>query len=260
MNDVSEKNNWEKTIDLRDFIFHNLTPYDGEPEFLKGPTKRTKDLWNHCKTLLKKEFEAGGVLDIDTKTISIINSHKPGYIKKDLEIIFGLQTDEPLKRAIKPFGGVRIVEKACLEHGKTLDPQVLEIFTKYRKSHNDGVFDAYNSEIKKYRSTGVLTGLPDNYARGRIIGDYRRVALYGIDRLIEVKTEDLDNNLLGPMTDDLIRLREEVSEQIKALRMIKEMAASYEFDISKPARSAREAIQWTYFGYLAALKEHDGAA
>jgi formate C-acetyltransferase len=260
MTKASEKNHWEKTIDLRDFIFHNLIPYDGGPEFLKGPTKRTQDLWNHCKTLLKKEFEAGGVLDIDTKTISTVTSHKPGYIKKELELIVGLQTDEPLKRAIKPFGGVRMVEKACQEQGKTLDSQVLEIFTKYRKSHNDGVFDAYTPEIRRYRSSGVLTGLPDNYARGRIIGDYRRVALYGIDRLVEAKTEDLDNNLLGTMTDDLIRLREEVSEQIKALKMIKEMAASYGFDISKPAQSAREAIQWTHFAYLAALKEHDGAA
>ncbi len=260
MNKVSGDNHWEKTIDLRDFIFHNLTPYDGGPGFLKGPTKRTKDLWDHCKTLLKKEFEAGGVLDIDTRTISTVTSHKPGYLKKELELIVGLQTDEPLKRSIKPFGGVRIVEKACQEHNKVLDPQVLEIFTKYRKSHNDGVFDAYTPEIRKYRSTGVLTGLPDNYARGRIIGDYRRVALYGIDRLVEVKLEDLDNKLIGPMTDDLIRLREEVSEHIKALKMIKEMAQSYGFDISKPAQNAKEAIQWTYFGYLAALKEHDGAA
>lgn len=260
MDKVSDKNHWEQTIDVRDFVYHNLIPYDGGIEFLKGPTKKTQELWDHCKTLLKKEFDAGGVLDIDTKTISTITSHKPGYIKKESELIVGLQTDEPLKRAIKPLGGQRIVEKACQEQGKTLDPQVLEIFTKYRKSHNDGVFDAYTPEIRKYRSTGVLTGLPDNYARGRIIGDYRRVALYGIDRLVEEKTQDLDNNLLGPMTDDLIRLREEVSEQIKALKMIKEMAESYGFDISKPARNAKEAIQWTYFGYLAALKEHDGAA
>lgn len=259
MKNSSEKH-WENVIDVRDFVFHNLTPFDGGPEFLQGPTKRTNDLWDYCKTLLKKEFEAGGVLDIDTKTISTITSHKPGYIKKELELIVGLQTDEPLKRAIKPFGGQRIVEKACQEQGKTLDPQVLEIFTKYRKSHNDGVFDAYTPEIRKYRSTGVLTGLPDNYARGRIIGDYRRVALYGIDRLIEAKLGELDNNLVGPMTDDLIRLREEVSEQINALKMIKEMAGSYGFDISQPAKDAKEAIQWVYFGYLAALKEHDGAA
>lgn len=248
-----------KTIDVREFIYKNLTPYDGTADFLKGPTKRTTELWDYCKKLLKKEFETGGVLAIDNKTISTVTSHKPGYIKKDLELIFGLQTDEPLKRAIKPFGGIRIVEKACQEHNLHVDPAVWEIFTKYRKSHNDGIFDAYTLEMRKYRSAGVLTGLPDNYARGRIIGDYRRVALYGVDKLIEDKTEDL-NKLTGPMIDDLIRLREEISEQIKALKMIKEMAASYGFDISKPAQNAHEAIQWTYFSYLAALKEHDGAA
>lgn len=246
-------------IDVRDYILKNFTPFDGEPEFLKGPTEKTKKLWDHCKELLKKEFEAGGVLDIDTKTISQITSHKPGYINKELEQIVGLQTDAPLKRSIKPFGGVRVVEKACQEHNVQLDPSVLEIFTKYRKSHNDGIFDAYTPEMRKYRSTGVITGLPDNYARGRIIGDYRRVALYGIDALIEAKNKDL-NEHEGEMKDDVIRLREEVSEQIKALNMMKEMAAGYGFDISKPAQNAKEAMQWTYFAFLAALKEHDGAA
>lgn len=246
-------------IDVRDFIFKNLAPFDHEPDFLRGPTEKTTKLWGECKELLKKEFESGGVLDIDTSTISNITSHKPGYINKDLETIVGLQTDAPLKRAIKPFGGVRVVEKACQEHNRHLDPKVIEIFTKYRKSHNDGIFDAYTPEIRKYRSAGVITGLPDNYARGRIIGDYRRVALFGIDALIEAKKEDL-KNYEGEMTDEKIRLREEISEQIKALNMMKEMAHSYGFDISKPAASAKEAVQWTYFGYLAALKEHDGAA
>lgn len=246
-------------IDIREFIFKNLTPFDGKPDFLKSPTEKTRKLWDHCKVLLKKEMDAGGVLAIDTKTISIVTAHKPGYIDKDLEVIVGLQTDEPLKRAIKPLGGIRVVEQACQEHNTHVDPAVMEIFTKYRKSHNDGIFDAYTPEMRKYRSAGVLTGLPDNYARGRIIGDYRRVALYGIDALITDKQDDL-NKLDGPMTDDLIRLREEISEQIKALNMTKEMASSYGFDISKPAVNAREAIQWTYFGFLAALKEHDGAA
>lgn len=248
-----------KTIDVRGFICKNLTPFDGKPDFLKGPTIKTGKLWDKCKSLLKKEMDAGGVLAIDTKTISTITSHKPGFIDKDLEIIFGLQTDEPLKRAIKPFGGIRVVQQACKEHGLQVDPAVWEIFTKYRKSHNDGIFDAYTPEMRKYRSAGVLTGLPDNYARGRIIGDYRRVALYGTDNLVEDKQNDL-NKLDGTMTDELIRLREEISEQIKALKMTKEMAAAYGFDISKPAKSASEAVQWTYFGYLAALKEQDGAA
>jgi formate C-acetyltransferase len=259
MNKSFKNGNWEKEIDVRDFIFNNLTPYDGTTEFLKDSTKKTEELWKYCKTLLKKEIDAGGVLAIDTKTISTVISHKPGYIKKDLETIVGLQTDAPLKRAIKPYGGIRIVEKACQEHNLHVDPSVWEIFTKYRKSHNDGIFDAYTPEIRKYRSAGVLTGLPDNYARGRIIGDYRRVALYGIDRLVEDKTADF-HKLVGTMTDEIIRLREEISEQIKALKMIKEMAASYGFDISNPATDAREAIQWTYFAYLSALKEQDGAA
>ena len=246
-------------IDVGDFLLHNLTPYDGGPQFLKGPSEKTQKLWEYCKTLLKKEFEAGGVLDVDTETISTVTSHKPGYIKKDLEIIVGIQTDEPLKRAIKPFGGIQVVEQACEDYGFTLSPKVKEIFIKYRKSHNDAIFDVYPEEIKKYRSSGVITGLPDNYARGRIIGDYRRVALYGIDKLIEEKQKDFEEKT-GEFRDELIREREEISDQITALEMIKEMASPYGFDISKPAVSAKEAIQWTYFAYLAALKEQDGAA
>lgn len=249
----------KQAINVRDFIFNNITAYDGDSSFLVGPSEKTKKLWNECKKLLKKEIENGGVLDIDTKTVSNITSHKPGYIEKELEEIVGLQTDAPLKRAIKPAGGIRMVMHACEENGKKLDENVVEIFTKYRKTHNDGVFDAYTDEMLKLRKTGVLTGLPDAYARGRIIGDYRRVALYGIDKLIEEKEID-KKKLLGSMTDELIRLREEVSEQIKALKMMKEMAASYGFDISQPALNAKEAIQWTYFAYLSAIKEHDGAA
>lgn len=250
---------WHNSINVRDFIFKHITPYEGNASFLKGPTTKTRGLWYLCKKLLQRERKKGGILDIDTKTVSTITSHSPGYIKKPLEVIVGLQTDKPLKRALKPLGGIRVVEKACEENGKHVDPKIVEIFTKYRKTHNDGVFDAYTEEMRRYRSAGIITGLPDNYARGRIIGDYRRVALYGVDRLIEEKVIDL-HQLNGPMTDDLIRLREEVSEQIKALGMMKEMAEMYGFDISKPAKNAQEAVQWTYFAYLAALKEHDGAA
>lgn len=246
-------------IDAGAYLKKNLIPYGGGPNFLKGPSEKTKKLWAICKTLIKKEQEAGGVLDIDTKTISTVISHKPGYIQKDLELIVGLQTDQPLKRAIKPFGGIRVVEQACTDYGYKLDPEVKEIFIKYRKSHNDGIFDAYTEEMRKYRSSGVITGLPDNYARGRIIGDYRRVALCGIDALVEDKKKDLEQKQ-GAMTDELIRQREEISDQIEALHLIHEMALSYGFDISKPAKNAREAIQWTYFAYLAALKEQDGAA
>ncbi|MBI2338077.1 formate C-acetyltransferase [Candidatus Daviesbacteria bacterium] len=259
MEKAFKRGEWEKVIDVRDFLFHNLSSYDGGLDFLEGPSPKTRKLWEYCKSLLKKEAEKGGVLNIDTKTISTAISHKPGFIKKDLEIIVGLQTDEPLKRAIKPFGGVRVVEQACNDYGYTLDPEVKEIFIKYRKSHNDGIFDAYTEEMRKYRSSGVITGLPDNYARGRIIGDYRRVALYGIDRLVEEKQKDLEQKS-GDMTDSKIRDREELSDQIEALHLIKEMAKSYGFDISKPATNAFEAIQWTYFAYLAALKEQDGAA
>ncbi len=259
MKNQFKSGNWQEEINTRDFIFNNFTPYDGNQSFLVGPTEATKKLWEQSSELLKQEIKNGGVLDVDTKTISSITSHKPGYLDKKLEKIVGFQTDEPLKRAMKPYGGIRVVEAACEENGYKVDEQVSEIFNKYRKSHNDGVFDAYTKTMRQLRSTGILTGLPDNYARGRIIGDYRRVALYGIDRLIEAKNADKDA-IDGVMTDDVIRLREEVSEQIKALNEMKEMAASYGFDISKPASNAQEAIQWTWFGFLAALKEQDGAA
>ncbi len=252
-------NLWQDEINVRDFIQTNITPYDGDASFLVKPTERTLKLKKMVDELLLEEIKKGGVLDIDTKTISTITSHKPGYIQKDLETIVGLQTDAPLRRAIKPFGGYRIVEQACEQYGYKLDDEVIKICRDYRKTHNDGVFDAYTPEMRNLRRSGIITGLPDNYARGRIIGDYRRLALYGIDRLIEEKKQD-KAKLEGVMTDDLIKLREEVSEQIRALGMIKEMAASYGFDISRPAETAQEAIQWTYFAYLAALKEQDGAA
>ncbi|NTU99030.1 formate C-acetyltransferase, partial [Candidatus Falkowbacteria bacterium] len=216
-------------------------------------------LWQTCLSLLKEEREKGGVLDVDVSTVSTIASHQPGYISKDLESIVGLQTDAPLKRAIKPYGGIRVVEKACQENGYKLDDKVLDTFTKYRKTHNDGVFDAYTDEIRTLRKVGVLTGLPDAYARGRIIGDYRRVALYGIDRLIVEKNKD-KAKLDGVMSDDIIKMREEVSDQVRALEAMKVMAKGYGFDISRPAANAREAVQWTYFGILSALKEQDGAA
>lgn len=253
------QNIWQDEINVRDFIFSNIQPYDGDSSFLSGPSEKTKKLWSKATKLLAKEVEAGGVLDIDTETISTITSHKPGYLDKKLETIVGFQTDEPLKRGIKPFGGYRVVEKACEQNGYKLAEKVIAICRDYRKTHNDGVFDAYTDEMRKLRKTGIITGLPDNYARGRIIGDYRRIALYGVDRLMEAKQEDL-RNLTGEMTDDLIKLREEVSEQITALKLMKQMAQSYGFDISRPATNAKEAVQWTYFGYLAAVKEQDGAA
>lgn len=245
-------------IDVRNFIHRNITPYSGTSEFLKPATTRTTKLWNKCLRILKKEQQTGKI-EIDTTTISSITAHQPGYIDKKLELIVGLQTDKPLKRAIKPLGGIRIVQKACQENNHTLPKNIVEIFEKYRKTHNDGVFDAYTEEMRQYRSTGLLTGLPDNYARGRIIGDYRRVALYGTDSLIHAKLNDL-NALTGPMTDDKIRLREELSEQIRALDLMSEMATSYGHNITRPATTTQEAIQWTYFAFLAALKEHDGAA
>lgn len=272
-------------INVKKFIYDNITPYDGDESFLKWPSERTNKLREECKELLKMEHENGWVLDIDTKTISSITSHQAWYINKNLEIIFGLQTDAPLKRAIKPFGWYRVVEKACEENGKKLDEKVKEIFTKYRKSHNDWIFDVYTPNMLNYRKTWILTWLPDNYSRWRIIWDYRRIALYGIDSLIESKEDD-KKNIWGPkdwcdnrknpqsasqpepnasnkeweMTEDVIRLREEISEQIKALNEIKTMAAMYGFDISKPAKNATEAAQWTYFAFLAAIKEQDWAA
>ena len=223
-------------IDVRSFVVNNFKPYDGDATFLFGPSKKTQKLWAECEYLLKQEIRRGGVLKIDNRTISSIASHKPGYINKSLEVIFGLQTDEPLKRAIKPFGGLRSIEKACEENGITLDKSVSEIFSKYRKTHNDGVFDAYTDKMRLLRKTGILTGLPDAYARGRIIGDYRRVALYGINYLIELKNDDKKKLDPSEMNEETIRMREEISEQVRALEAMKEMAASYGFDISGPAK------------------------
>ena len=246
-------------INVRKFIQENYTPYDGDAGFLAGPTERTTKLWNEVLELMKQERSAGGVLDFDTKIISDITSHAEGYIDKELEQIVGLQTDKPLKRAIMPFGGIRVVRTSVEEHGGKLDPEVERIF-KYRKTHNDGVFDVYTDEIKIARSNKLLTGLPDAYGRGRIIGDYRRVALYGVDFLIEQKKEAVQRYVHADMSDDLMRKREELAEQIRALKELKEMAASYGCDISKPAQDTKEAIQWLYFGYLAAVKEQNGAA
>ncbi|OZV68084.1 formate C-acetyltransferase [Winogradskyella aurantia] len=250
---------WTKTINVRDFVFKNITPYYGTSTFLEGPTERTKTLWNTCKKAMAEERANSGVRKLDTETISTIDAFGPGYIDRKNEVIVGLQTDELLKRAMKPFGGFKVVEKALSEHGLKPSEKLTELFSKYVKTHNDGVFDAYNSEIKKYRSLGILTGLPDNYARGRIIGDYRRLALYGLDFLINQKKNDLEF-VSGPMTDEVIRLREEVSEQIKALKAMKRLGAKYNLDLSRPAENAREAVQWTYMAYLAAVKEQDGAA
>ena len=250
---------WSHKIDVADFVFNNITPYEGDASFLTGATERTKKLWNKCLEALEEERQNGGVRSIDASTISTITSHAAGYIDRENELIVGLQTDELLKRAIKPFGGWKVVEKACLENGIELDPEVKKIFTHYRKTHNDGVFDVYTEEIRKYRSLGFLTGLPDNYSRGRIIGDYRRLALYGVDRLVEAKKEDL-RNLTGTMTRSRITLREEVADQIKALNEMKVLGEYYGLDLSRPARSAQEAVQWVYMAYLAAVKEQDGAA
>ena len=250
---------WSKEINVTDFVSTNITPYEGDASFLQGPTERTKHIWDLCLKALEEERNNGGVRAIDPNVVSTITSHKAGYIDRENELIVGLQTDELLKRAIKPFGGIRVVEKACQENGVEVSPKVKEIFTHYRKTHNDGVFDVYTDEIRKFRSLGFLTGLPDNYARGRIIGDYRRLALYGLDRLIEAKTADL-KSLVSPMTDDRIRLREEVAEQIKALKEMKIMGQYYDLDLSRPATTAQEAVQWVYMAYLAAVKEQDGAA
>ena len=250
---------WEREINVRDFIQKNYTPYDGDESFLAGPTQNTKDLWDMVLDLSKKEREAGGVLDMDTKVISTITSHGPGYLDKSKETIVGFQTDKPFKRSLQPYGGIRMAEKACADNGYTVDPEISEFFSVHRKTHNAGVFDAYNDEMRACRSSHVITGLPDAYGRGRIIGDYRRIALYGIDRLIEDKIAQ-KNSTGRVMTDDVIRLREEISEQITALKMMKEMAASYGCDISKPASNVKEAIQATYFGYLSAVKEQNGAA
>lgn len=248
-----------KDINVRDFIVENYTPYDGDDRFLAEPTERTAKLWDELSELLKEERSRGGVYDIDEKTISTITAHEAGYIDKDLEQIVGLQTDEPLKRAIMPFGGIRMVRTSLEAYNKTMDKDVANVF-KYRKTHNDGVFDAYTDEMKKARHTGIITGLPDAYGRGRIIGDYRRIALYGVDYLIEQKQQEKKDLVMDIMDSPTIRLREETSEQIKALNELKEMAAKYGFDISKPAKNTKEAIQWLYFGYLGAVKEQNGAA
>ena len=251
---------WCDQICVSDFIKTNYTPYIGDDKFLKGPTEKTTKLWEKVSKLIKKEMERGGVLDADTKIISTILSHDAGYIDKDLEIIVGLQTDKPLKRAIIPNGGIRSVYKALEEYGYSLDKNVEEIYTKYRKTHNQGVFDVYTENMRKARKSAIITGLPDAYGRGRIIGDYRRVALYGVDRLIEEKNNDKKRLDLDIVDDSTIKLREEITEQINALNELKEMALKYGYDISNPAKTALEAIQWTYFGYLGAIKEQNGAA
>ncbi len=250
---------WSHQINVADFVSVNITPYMGDASFLTKPTERTLRLWNICLAALEEERLNNGVRSFDNKTVSTVTSHAAGYIKQDDELIVGLQTDELLRRAIKPFGGINVVAKACKENGCEVDERVKDIFTHYRKTHNEGVFDVYTDEIRMFRSLGFLTGLPDNYARGRIIGDYRRVALYGIDRLIEAKKEDL-KHLLGPMTEARVRLREEVADQIKALGDIKKLGEIYGVDLSRPATSAQEAVQWVYLAYLAAVKEQDGAA
>ncbi len=251
---------WSKTsVNVRDFINKNYTPYDGDETFLEGPTEATKKLWEQVLELSKQEREAGGVLDMDTKIVSTITSHGAGYLNKELEKIVGLQTDKPFKRALQPFGGIRMAQQACKEYGYEVDPQIVDIFTKYRKTHNQGVFDAYTPEMRLARKSAILTGLPDAYGRGRIIGDYRRIALYGVDRLIEDKLHQKDTHFVR-MTSVNIRQREELSEQIRALEELIELGKIYGFDISKPAKNAREAVQWLYFGYLAAVKEQNGAA
>lgn len=250
---------WEHEIDVRDFIQKNYTPYDGDDAFLSGPTQNTADLWDQVMKLTEKELAAGGVLDMDTKIVSTITSHGPGYLDQSKETIVGFQTDKPFKRALQPYGGIRTAEKACSDNGYEIDPEIKDFFTQHRKTHNDGVFDAYTPEMRACRSSHIITGLPDAYGRGRIIGDYRRVALYGVDRLIEDKAEQ-KYTTRSTMYSHIIRLREELSEQIRALNDLKKLGEIYGFDLSRPAGDIKEAIQWTYFGYLAAVKEQNGAA
>ncbi len=250
---------WTSMIDVRDFIQKNYTPYEGDESFLAGPTESTTKLWEQVLDLFRQERENGGVIDMDTKIVSTVDSHEAGYLNKELETIVGFQTDKPLKRSLQPFGGIRMAEAACKSYGYEVDPEISEIFTKYRKTHNAGVFDVYTPEMLSARHNAIITGLPDAYGRGRIIGDYRRVALYGIDKLIEDKMAQ-KASVYGTMTDDKIRLREEIAEQIRALKALANMASKYGYDISKPAANAKEAIQWTYFGYLGAVKEQNGAA
>ncbi|WP_010241395.1 formate C-acetyltransferase [Clostridium arbusti] len=256
--DGFKEGNWIQDVNVRDFIQNNYKEYNGDKSFLKGPTDKTKKVWDKAVALILEELKKG-ILDVDTETISGINSFKPGYLDKDNEVIVGFQTDAPLKRITNPFGGIRMAEQSLKEYGFEISDKMYDVFTNYRKTHNQGVFDAYSEETRIARSAGVLTGLPDAYGRGRIIGDYRRVALYGIDFLVDQKKKDL-NDLKGDMLDELIRLREEVSEQIRALGEIKKMALSYGVDISEPAKNAKEAVQFLYFGYLAGVKENNGAA
>lgn len=252
--------NWCEEIDVRDFIINNYTPYEGDSSFLEGPTGDTTKLWGQVSDLLTKERESGGVLDVDTKIISTMTSHDPGYINKDLEKIVGLQTDQPLKRGIMPFGGIRMVIKGSEAYGKKIDDSVVKTFTEYRKTHNDGVYDAYTPEMMRAKKAGIITGLPDAYGRGRIIGDYRRTALYGVDRLIEEKEKQLKSLELDFMDGETIQEREETRSQIKALEYLKQMAQQYGCDISRPAENAQEAFQWLYFAFLGAVKEQNGAA
>ncbi|MEC1445775.1 formate C-acetyltransferase [Bacillus haynesii] len=252
-------NVWQKEVNVRDFILSNFEPYQGDESFLEPPTEATSALWDHVMDLTKKERENGGVLDMDTEIVSTITSHGPGYLDKGLEKVVGVQTDEPFKRSLQPFGGIRMAKQACESYGFELNEEVERVFTDYRKTHNQGVFDAYTDEMKLARKVGIITGLPDAYGRGRIIGDYRRVALYGVDFLIDEKKKDAAGTS-RVMSEDNIRLREELSEQIRALNELKALAASYGFDISEPAANAREAFQWLYFAYLAAIKEQNGAA
>ena len=254
---------WVKDVNVRSFIQENYTVYDGDSSFLAGPTEATEKLWNEVQALQKEERAKGGVLDMETKVVSGITAYGAAYIneaEKDLEQVVGLQTDKPLKRAFMPYGGIKMAEQACSTYGYTPDPELHKIFTEYHKTHNQGVFDAYTPEMMKARHNKILTGLPDTYGRGRIVGDYRRVALYGIDFLIQEKTADYANTGDGTMTDNVIRQREEISDQVRALKQMKEMAQSYGYDISVPAKNAKEAVQWLYFGYLAAIKTQNGAA
>lgn len=251
---------WKEEVNVRDFIQQNYTPYDGTDEFLAGPTQETLTLWDQVSDLNRQEQQAGGVLDMDTKVVSTITSHEAGYLDKELEKIVGFQTEKPFKRSLQPFGGIRMSELSAESYGYKVDPEVSHIFRDYRKTHNQGVFDAYTEEMRAARRSGVITGLPDAYGRGRIIGDYRRVALYGVDYLIAKKKEDLDNTGFGTMSENIIRDREELNEQIRALAELKELGHIYGFDISQPARTAKEAFQWLYLGYLAAVKEQNGAA
>ena len=250
---------WQKEVNVRSFIQKNYTPYEGDDSFLAGPTKNTTELWAQVMDLTKQEREAGGVLDMDTKVVSTITSHGPGYLDKDKETIVGFQTEKPFKRSLQPYGGIRMAESSCSAYGYTVDSEISEFFTTHRKTHNAGVFDAYTDEMKACRSSKIITGLPDAYGRGRIIGDYRRVALYGVDRLIEDK-QSQKRSTGSIMTTDIIRDREELSEQIRALGELKKLGEIYGFDISRPANDVKEAIQWMYLAYLAAIKEQNGAA